>query len=64
MDELAESINDLNKKLQFMYKIGKSGMVSQIGMAINAYKSEYAKRQAELWNKKSGGSMDDKIDIQ
>lgn len=63
MDELAEGITDLNKKLQFMFRLGKHNMVSQIGMAINAYKSEYAKRQQELWDKKSGGTMDDKIDI-
>ncbi len=63
MDELGESINNLNKQLQFMYRMGKSDMVSQISLAINTYKAEYTKRQQELWNKKNNHNMDNKIDI-
>lgn len=63
MDELGETINNLNKQLQFMYRMGKSDMVSQISLVINTYKSEYAKRQQELWTKKNNHNMDKKIDI-
>ena len=63
LDELTETISKLNKQLQYMYRIGKTDMVSQISMAINSYKSEYAKRQQEMWDKKTPHNMDKKIDI-
>jgi hypothetical protein len=63
LDELTDTISKLNKQLQYMYRIGKTDMVSQISMAINSYKSEYAKRQQEMWDKKTPHNMDKKIDI-
>lgn len=63
IDELAETITKLNKQMQYMYRLGKTDMVSQIQMAISSYKSEYARRQQELWDKKNQGKLDKKIDI-
>lgn len=63
IDELAETITKLNKQMQYMYRLGKTDMVGQIQMAISSYKSEYARRQQEMWDKKNQGKLDKKIDI-
>lgn len=63
IDELLETITKLNKQLQYMYRIGKVDMVNQINMAIASYKTEYNKRQQEMWDKKNPHNMDKKIDI-
>lgn len=63
VDELLDTITDLNKKLQYMYRIGKADMVNQINMAISSYKMEYLKRQHEMLDKKNQHNMDKKIDI-
>lgn len=62
MEELLESISKLQKQQQFMFKMGKADLVNQINMIINSYRTEYQKRQKELWDKKSQG-LDKKIDI-
>lgn len=62
MEELLESISKLTKQQQFMFRMGKADVVNQINMIINSYRSEYQKRQKELWDKKSQG-LDKKIDI-
>lgn len=62
MDELLETISKLTKQQQFMFKMGKAEMVNQINMALSSYRTEYQKRQAELWDKKSQ-NMSKKIDI-
>lgn len=62
-DELLDTINNLNRQLQFVYRMGKQDMVNQISMAISSYKDEYAKRQQAMWNSKNQGSLDKKIDI-
>ena len=61
-DELLEIISKLTKQQQFMFKMGKAEMVNQINMALSSYRTEYQKRQTELWDKKSQ-NMDKKIDI-
>ena len=61
-DELSETINTLNKNLQFAFRRGNQQMVNQITMALNSYRGEYNKRQQELWDKKAK-DYDKKIDI-
>lgn len=63
MEELAETISKLGNQIQWMYKTGRQDMVNQLNMALNSYKTEYVKRQKELWDKKSGQNLSDKIDI-
>lgn len=63
IDEILETISNLNKQLQFVYRMGKQDMVNQISMAINSYKDEYAKRQQAMWNAKNQAGLDKKIDI-
>lgn len=62
MEELLEAISKLQKQQQFMFRMGRADVVNQINMVINSYRSEYQKRQKELWDKKSQ-SLDKKIDI-
>lgn len=64
IDELLDTITKLNKQQQYMFRLGKAEMVNQINMALTSYKTEYAKRQQELWDKKSPSqNLDKKIDI-
>lgn len=63
LEELSEKINDLNKKMQFMYKMGKHDMVRQVQMVVESYRAEYLRKQHELWDKKSDKELSKKIDI-
>lgn len=63
LEDLSEKINDLNKKMQFMYKMGKYDMVRQVQLVAETYRAEYLKKQQELWDKKSNKELDKKIDI-
>lgn len=61
--ELEEKISELNKKIVFASRSNNSAMINQLIMALNSYRSEYIKRQEELWSKKSD-KLVGKIDIQ
>lgn len=63
LDELQTAIDGLNKKLSFVSRSNNFGMINQLMMALNSYRTEYAKRQEEMWNKKSD-KLVGKIDIQ
>lgn len=63
LEELQTAIDGLNKKLTFVSRSNNFGMINQLMMALNSYRSEYAKRQDEMWNKKSD-KLVGKIDIQ
>lgn len=63
LEELQTSIDNLNKKMSFVSRSNNFGMINQLMMALNSYRSEYARRQEELWNKKSD-KLVGKIDIQ
>lgn len=63
LPELEEKMSELNKKLMFVSRSNNFAMINQIMMALNSYRSEYAKRQEELWSKKSD-KLVGKIDIQ
>lgn len=63
LDDLLETITKLNKQQQYMFRLGKAEMVNQIGMAIASFQNEYNKRQKEMWDKKTQGGLDKKIDI-
>lgn len=63
LEELGDTISRLNKQIQWMYKTGRQDMVNQMNMALSSYRDEYLKRQKELWDKKSGQNLANKIDI-
>lgn len=62
LDELSETINTLNKRMQFMYRTGKHDMVRQIQMAIASYRDEYVSRQQKM-AESSEKNISAKIDI-
>jgi hypothetical protein len=62
LEELQEIINNLNNKVAFMSRMHNQAMMNQLIMALNSYRSEYSKRQEEMWNKKSE-QLKGKIDI-
>lgn len=53
MEELQESIQDITSKLAFAHRSGKTFMVNQIQMVLEGYKTEYAKRMDELYQKQN-----------
>lgn len=63
LEELQTAIDGLNKKLTFVSRSNNFGMINQLMLALNSYRTEYAKRQEEMWNKKSD-KLVGKIDIQ
>lgn len=61
-DDLMDTINRLNKQMQYMFRINRPEMVSQIQMALVSYRTEYQRRQQEMWDKKAQ-NLDKNIDI-
>jgi hypothetical protein len=53
LDELQTSISDLNKKLNFAYRIQNGAMINQLRMILESYNSENSKRMDELYKKQN-----------
>ena len=53
LDELQTTINELTKKLSYAYRINHIGMVHQLNMAMDSYKTEANKRLDELYKKQN-----------
>ena len=49
-DELIEILSKLNKSLSFASRTNNYGMFNQIQMAINTYRIEMSKREAEMFD--------------
>jgi hypothetical protein len=62
LEELQETISNLTNKLSFMSKMHNQAMMNQLIMVLNSYKSEYARRQSAMLDKKMD-QMKNKIDI-
>lgn len=62
LEELQDTISKLNNNLSFAAKMHNQALVNQLNLALNSYRSEYARRQQELWNKKMD-KLSGKIDI-
>lgn len=60
IDELQNTINDLNKKLNFVYRAQNGPMIQQMLMVLDSYKTEYSKRMDELYKKQN---LQNKINI-
>ena len=56
MEELETSINELTKKLTFVYRMQNQSMIQQIQMVLESYKTEYSKRMDEMYKKQNLGS--------
>jgi hypothetical protein len=61
-EQLLEDINSLSNKLSYMYRLNKADLVRQLTMVLSAYREEYNRRQAEMFNKKMANAAD-KINI-
>lgn len=53
MDELQNTIQDLTKKLNFVYRQQNGQMISQMRMALESYRVEYSKRIDEAYKKQN-----------
>jgi hypothetical protein len=60
MEELQNTIQDLTKKLTFVYRTQNSAMIHQIHMVLDSYKTEYSKRIDDIYKKQN---MNNKINI-
>lgn len=60
IDELQNTINDLTKKLTFVYRIQNGPMIHQMQMVLESYKTEYSKRIDEIYKKQN---LQNKINI-
>jgi len=62
LDELQETMSNLNGKIVFASRMHNQQMMNQLIMSLNSYRAEYQRRQEELWNKISE-QLKGKIDI-
>lgn len=51
LDELQNTISQLNNKLTFAYRTNNLAMIRQLLMVLESYRSEYNKKMAELMDK-------------
>jgi len=50
-DQLLESINSIDQKINFALQMGNRNLVNQLFMAKNNYQNTYNKKMAELFEK-------------
>jgi hypothetical protein len=60
LDELQNTIQDLSKKLNYVYRAQNGAMINQILMVLDSYKIEYNKRIDEIYKKQN---LQNKINI-
>jgi len=60
MEDLQNTIQDLTKKLTFVYRQQNGPMISQMMMVLESYKTEYSKRIDEIYKKQN---LQNKINI-
>ncbi len=60
LEDLQNSISELNKKLTFAYRIGNQPLIHQLTMALDSYRTAYNKKMDDLIKKQS---LNIKIDV-
>jgi hypothetical protein len=60
MEDLQNIIQDLTKKLNFVYRQQNGPMIAQMMMVLESYKNEYSKRIDEIYKKQN---LQNKINI-
>lgn len=60
MEDLQNTIQDLTKKLNFVYRQQNGPMIAQMLMVLESYKNEYGKRIDEIYKKQN---LNNKINI-
>lgn len=58
VDQLQEKINELTKKLGIAYRSGNGNLMSQIQMAIEAYKNRYQDKLQEAQDSQTRNAPD------
>jgi ribosomal protein L29 len=48
LEELQGSITDLNKKLNFAYRMQNGAMIHQLNMVIESYRKEYGRKMDDM----------------
>ena len=61
LEDLQTTISSLMTKLNFAYRTGNGPLMHQLNMALDSYKSEYAKKMDDLIKKQN---MQSKIKIE
>ncbi len=61
--EIADKIQDLQKKYSMAMRMHKQQMAAQIVMALDSYKAVQTNRAQRQWEDKNGKNLDGKIDI-
>lgn len=56
LEELQNTIQDLSKKLNFVYRSQNGPMIHQMLMILESYKVEYSKRIDEVYKKQNLGN--------
>lgn len=56
LDELQNTIQDLSKKLNYVYRTQNGPMIHQMLMVLESYKTEYQKRIDEIYKKQNLGN--------
>lgn len=56
IEELQTTIQDLTKKLNFVYRSQNGPMIQQMLMVLESYKVEYSKRIDEVYKKQNLGN--------
>ena len=60
LEDLQNTIQDLTKKLNFVYRQQNGPMIAQMMMVLESYKAEYSKRIDEVYKKQN---LQNKINI-
>lgn len=60
MEDLQNTIQDLTKKLNFVYRQQNGPMIAQMLMVLDSYKAEYSKRIDDIYKKQN---LTNKINI-
>lgn len=60
LEDLQNTISELNKKLTFAYRTGNGPLINQLNMAIDSYRTAYSKKMDDLIKKQS---LNIKIDV-
>lgn len=60
LEDLQNTISDLNKKLTFAYRTGNQPLIQQLHMAIDSHRTAYNKKMDDLIKKQN---LNIKIDV-
>ena len=53
LDDIQDSIQSLNTKLNFAYRMQNQPMIQQIHMVLESYRTEYTKRMDAMYKKQN-----------